>query len=108
VRVIHRDPVDFAVAAPDGLIRLSSILVRPHRVSDPESSGLSTRNYVDLVLDTIGGDTLGRSWDVVRPGGVLVSIAATPSPTEAEAHHVRGVTSIVEPHHKGLLVGGMC
>jgi NADPH:quinone reductase-like Zn-dependent oxidoreductase len=31
---------------------------------------------VDLVLDTVGGETLERSWRVLRPGGRLVTIAA--------------------------------
>ena len=30
---------------------------------------------LDVVLDTVGGDTLERSWQVLRPGGVLVTIA---------------------------------
>jgi NADPH:quinone reductase-like Zn-dependent oxidoreductase len=30
---------------------------------------------VDAVLDTVGGDTTERSWDVLRKGGVLVTIA---------------------------------
>ena len=32
---------------------------------------------VDVVFDTVGGDTLRRSWEVLRPGGRLVTIAAT-------------------------------
>src|SRR5512146_42018 len=28
---------------------------------------------VDLVFDMVGGDTLQRSWQVIRPGGMLVS-----------------------------------
>ncbi len=31
---------------------------------------------VDVVLDTVGGETLERSWSVLRPGGRLVTIAA--------------------------------
>ncbi|HEX2948412.1 MAG TPA: NADP-dependent oxidoreductase, partial [Armatimonadota bacterium] len=31
---------------------------------------------VDVVLDTIGGDTLERSWSVLKPGGFLVSLVA--------------------------------
>lgn len=31
---------------------------------------------VDLVFDTVGGDTLQRSWQVIKPGGVLVSIVS--------------------------------
>lgn len=32
---------------------------------------------VDVVLDTVGGDTLDRSWAVLKPGGTLVTIAAS-------------------------------
>ncbi|MFJ8007623.1 zinc-binding dehydrogenase [Streptomyces fagopyri] len=35
---------------------------------------------VDLVLDTVGGDTQDRSWQVPRPGGPLVSIVSPPGP----------------------------
>jgi len=31
---------------------------------------------VDVVFDSIGGETLARSWKVLRPGGTLVTIAA--------------------------------
>jgi NADPH:quinone reductase-like Zn-dependent oxidoreductase len=58
---------------------------------------------VDLVLDTVGGDTLERSWAVVRAGGALVSIAGTPSPETAAARHVRGLTFIVEPSRAQLV-----
>ena len=33
----------------------------------------------DVVLDSQGGDTLVRSFECVRPGGVVVSIGGTPS-----------------------------
>ena len=32
---------------------------------------------VDLVLDTVGGDTLQRSWRVLGPGGRLVTVASS-------------------------------
>jgi NADPH2:quinone reductase len=35
---------------------------------------------VDLVLDTIGGDTIGRSSDIIRPFGRLVTIVDTATP----------------------------
>jgi NADPH:quinone reductase-like Zn-dependent oxidoreductase len=57
----------------------------------------------DVVLDTIGGDTLARSWGVLKRGGALVSLVATPSPQEATAHGVRGVTFIVEPNRAELI-----
>jgi len=44
---------------------------------------------VDVVLDTLGGDTQKRSWKVLRKGGILVSIVAPPSADEAAKHGVR-------------------
>jgi NADPH:quinone reductase-like Zn-dependent oxidoreductase len=39
---------------------------------------------VDLVLDAVGGDTLDRSFSVVKRGGKLLSIAEVPAPEKAE------------------------
>jgi NADPH:quinone reductase-like Zn-dependent oxidoreductase len=44
---------------------------------------------VDVVLDTVGGDTQERSWSVLKPGGILVSSVQPPSEEEARAHGVR-------------------
>lgn len=44
---------------------------------------------VDVVLDTIGGDTQQRSWKVLKPGGMLVSTVQAPSQETATAHGVR-------------------
>lgn len=44
---------------------------------------------VDVVLDTVGGDTQQRSWAVLKPGGILVSTLQAPSAEEAAAHGVR-------------------
>ena len=46
---------------------------------------------VDVVFDTIGGDTQERSWQVLRRGGILVSIVQPPPPEKAAAQGVRGV-----------------
>jgi len=46
---------------------------------------------VDVVFDTIGGDTQERSWKVLKKGGVLVSIVQPPSEQSAKAHNVRGI-----------------
>jgi NADPH:quinone reductase-like Zn-dependent oxidoreductase len=52
---------------------------------------------VDVVLDPVGGPTQARSWSVLRPGGVLVSVAAPTDPGEAAKHGARGVYFVVEP-----------
>jgi NADPH:quinone reductase-like Zn-dependent oxidoreductase len=44
-------------------------------VIDYKSEDFSKKvSGVDLVFDTIGGDTQSRSWQVIRKGGILVSI----------------------------------
>ena len=43
---------------------------------------------VDVVLDTVGGDTLARSFDVLLEGGVIVSTADTPDRSRAAAANV--------------------
>ncbi len=46
---------------------------------------------MDVVLDTLGGDTQKRSWKVLKKGGILVSIVAPPSADDAAKHGVRSV-----------------
>lgn len=57
---------------------------------------------VDVVLDTVGGETLKRSWAVLKPGGILISVASPPSPEEAKVHGVRSAWFIVEPNGRQL------
>lgn len=58
---------------------------------------------VDIVLDSVGGDTLERSWKVLRKGGVLVTIADSVPADKAAAYGVRGVEFIVEPSRAQLM-----
>ncbi len=51
---------------------------------------------VDVVLDTIGGDTQDRSFAVLKPGGVLVSAVAAPDQQKAARHGVRALFFLVE------------
>ena len=44
---------------------------------------------VDAVLDLVGGDTQARSYQVLKPGGILVASNQPPSPDEAARHGVR-------------------
>jgi NADPH:quinone reductase-like Zn-dependent oxidoreductase len=56
---------------------------------------------VDVVLDTVGGDTRDRSWGVLRKGGRLVTI-----PADAEGlaeQRVRDAFFIVEPNRNQLM-----
>ena len=68
---------------------------------------------VDMVFDMVGGDTLQRSWQVIKPGGVLVSIVSPSPPAAAQAamskakggggHDVRFVYFIVGPNRDELI-----
>jgi len=53
---------------------------------------------VDLVLDTLGGDTQERSWQVLKRGGILVSIASPPKAETALAHGVRQAFVFTQPN----------
>jgi NADPH:quinone reductase-like Zn-dependent oxidoreductase len=53
---------------------------------------------VDVVFDTLGGDVQRRSWQVLKPGGVLVSILEVPSEAEAQTHQARGAYVFVQPN----------
>jgi NADPH:quinone reductase-like Zn-dependent oxidoreductase len=52
---------------------------------------------VDVVLDTVGGDTQQRSWQVLKKGGVLVATLGISSPEAARQHGVRGEGILVRP-----------
>ena len=47
---------------------------------------------VDVVLDTVGEDTLKRSYGVLKKGGIIVSIVDEPDQAALDAHGIRGVT----------------
>ncbi|MFE3329173.1 NADP-dependent oxidoreductase [Streptomyces sp. NPDC059176] len=60
---------------------------------------------VDMVLDPLSGDTRSRSLDVLRPGGVLVSLLRGTDPDEAAkaaARKIRVETLLVEADHTGM------
>lgn len=46
---------------------------------------------VDMVLDTIGGETLLRSFEVVKPGGIVVSLLEQPSQELARERGIRAM-----------------
>ena len=59
-------------------------------------------NDVDVVIDTVGGETLDRSFEVLKPGGALVSSVGNPDPAKAAQYNVRGVFFLVSVTTAGL------
>ncbi len=57
---------------------------------------------VDVVLDTVGGDTLARSYQVLKPGGYLVSIVQPPDPEMLAEREIKGRVILVQPNGKDL------
>ena len=53
---------------------------------------------VDVVLDSIGDDTLARSYQVLKKGGFVVSIVAQPDQAKLAELGLRGAVFLVQPN----------
>jgi NADPH:quinone reductase-like Zn-dependent oxidoreductase len=57
---------------------------------------------VDAVLDAVRGDTLARSYGVVKKGGIIVSITGQPDQAELDKYGIRGSSLMAHPDAKVL------
>jgi NADPH:quinone reductase-like Zn-dependent oxidoreductase len=57
---------------------------------------------VNLAIDTVGGETQRRSFDVIAPGGRLVSVVSVPNAALAAEAHVQAHYFIVDVRHPAL------
>jgi NADPH:quinone reductase-like Zn-dependent oxidoreductase len=57
---------------------------------------------VDVVLDSIGKDTLARSYAVAKKGGFIVSLVARPDRAELDKRGIRGAALSVQPNSDEL------
>jgi NADPH:quinone reductase-like Zn-dependent oxidoreductase len=57
---------------------------------------------VDVVLDTVAGETLARSYAVVKKGGIIVSILEPPNKEELSKRGIRGEVFLVRPSSQML------
>jgi len=62
----------------------------------------STLKDIDVVLDTIGGETQENSWKTLKKFGHLVSIAQTPEETSATQHDVSASFCFIQPNREQL------
>ena len=51
----------------------------------------------DVVLDTLGGKIRDRSWQVLKPGGILVSLRSASFGNEPETYKVRAKSILAHP-----------
>ena len=72
-----------------------------HEVIDYEKVPFeSVARDIDVVFDTVGGDTLRRSWAVLKADGKMVTIAS--SEEAEEDSRVKDAFFIVQPNRKQL------
>jgi NADPH:quinone reductase-like Zn-dependent oxidoreductase len=55
---------------------------------------------MDVVVDTVGGDIIERSLRVLRPGGILVTVAGRLAPEAGKAQNVRTASASRAPVEK--------
>src|SRR6266404_5896639 len=58
---------------------------------------------VDVVLDSVGKDTLARSYGVVKKGGFVVTLVARIDQAELDKHGIRGASLSVKPDSNELV-----
>lgn len=69
------------------------------RNTDPDDVHL---NGFDVVIDTVGGDVLDRSYRALRLGGRLITLTEPPPPGRASQYGVEASFFIVEPNRDQL------
>ena len=57
---------------------------------------------IDVVFDTLGGSTQELSWNILKKGGILVSLVKPPSNEKAKELDVRGAYVFIEPNGSDL------
>lgn len=90
----------------DHVRSLGATDVIDHRLADPAQAARS----VDVVIDTVGGETRDRAFRVLRPGGILVTVVSTefepPRSDVRSAFFYAEVTTARLRTISGLLEGG--
>ncbi len=57
---------------------------------------------VDVVLNAVRGDSLARTYPVVKKGGIIVSITGDPDPAQLTKYGIRGTSMLVHPSARNL------
>lgn len=57
---------------------------------------------VDVVADLVGGDTLSRSYQIMKKGGIALSTVGSVKEEDARTHGVHGINVMMNPNSKDL------
>ncbi|MGW6796514.1 NADP-dependent oxidoreductase [Streptomyces chartreusis] len=97
----HRGAKVVATASGDGIELARSL--GADEVIDYRGEDFAARGrFADVVLDTVGGETLERSYRVVVPGGSLVTIAGAPDEDRAEGLGISVHTFVLDSNGSRL------
>lgn len=69
---------------------------------DYQQEDFSALKDIDVVFDTVGGETQANSWETLKQGGRLVSITETPDEAIATQHGVTAAFCFVQPNREQL------
>lgn len=69
---------------------------------DYQQEDLADLKDIDVVFDTVGGQTLANSWQTLKQGGRLVSVCETPNEDTAKEHGVTPMFCFVQPNREQL------
>lgn len=69
---------------------------------DYQQEDFSALKDLDVVFDTVGGETQANSWETLKQGGRLVSITENPDETTAAEHGVTASFCFVQPNREQL------
>ncbi len=72
------------------------------RVIDARTETFDQDAAYDVVIDTVGGDTLQRSFPLLRRGGRLVTLSAPPPAGRADEYGVTAMFFVVHPNRGQL------
>jgi len=59
-------------------------------------------NNFDVVVDGVGGETMARSYPIVKKGGILVSLVDRPNQAQLDKYGIRGTPLAVKPNGEQL------
>ena len=69
---------------------------------DYQQEDFSELKDLDVVFDTVGGETLANSWSTLKQGGRLVTVTETPDEVIAGKYGVTPFFCFVQPNREQL------
>nr|WP_315234459.1 NADP-dependent oxidoreductase [uncultured Albidiferax sp.] len=89
----------YVVATTSGKNRALVQSLGADEVVDYQTQNFATLvSDMDVVFDTLGGAVQEASWDVLKPGGILVSIVSPPPEEQATLRGLRSAFVFIEPN----------